>query len=241
MKKQLLGLLIILAFSASLFSQDITFVPRETELTDTLNSEMVFEVDVTNISAAEQTLFIVRTINNLPEGWSSSICFDSCLPGWVDSATTTSEYGSSPLQPGQTRLVALHIFPLTNVGTGYAQMQAGTLRSPDIRTTVDLTAIVNPTSIEDEKTFVDNYYLAQNHPNPFNPSTKINFGLKKSGNVEITVYNILGNKVATLVNGYKSAGNHSVSFSANNLSSGIYFYKIVTNEFVQTKKMILEK
>jgi hypothetical protein len=241
MKKQLLGLLIILAFSATLFSQDITFVPRETELTDTLNSEMIFEVDVTNISAAEQTLFIVRTINNLPEGWSSSICFDSCLPGWVDSATTTSEYGSSPLQPGETRLVALHVFPLTNVGTGYAQMQAGTLRNPDIRTTVDLTAIVNPTSIEDVNAAVDNYYLAQNYPNPFNPSTKINFGLERAGEVEITVYNILGNKISTLVNGVKSAGNHSVVFDASNLSSGIYFYKLVTKEFTQIRKMLLLK
>jgi hypothetical protein len=241
MKKYLLSIIIVFVLSVSLFPQDITFVPRETELTDTLNSEMVFEFDATNISAAEQTLFIVRTINNLPEGWSSSICFDSCLPGWVDSATTSSEYGSSPFQPGETRVVALHVFPLNNAGTGYVQMQAGTLRNPDIRIAVDLTAIVNPVSVEDEKSVVDNYYMAQNYPNPFNPSTRINFGLKKAGNVEITVYNILGNKTATLVNEFKSAGNHSVSFNASNLSSGIYFYKIITNEFVQTKKMILEK
>ncbi len=241
MKKKLLSLFFVFAITTSIFSQDITFIPRETELTDTLNSEMIFEVDVTNISAAEQTLFIVRTINNLPEGWSSSICFDSCLPGWVDSATTSSEYGSSPLQPGETRLIALHVFPLTNVGTGYAQMQAGTLRNPDIRSTVDLTAIVNPTAVETENTLVTDYYLAQNFPNPFNPSTKINFGLKKSTNVEINVYNILGNKVATLVNEFKPAGNHSVLFNAKNLSSGIYFYKIVTNEFVQTRKMLMLK
>lgn len=241
MKKKLLSLFFVFAITTSIISQDITFIPRETELTDTLNSEMIFEVDVTNISAAEQTLFIVRTINNLPEGWSSSICFDSCLPGWVDSATTSSEYGSSPLQPGETRLIALHVFPLTNVGTGYAQMQAGTLRNPDIRSTVDLTAIVNPTAVETENTLVTDYYLAQNYPNPFNPSTKINFGLKKSSNVEINVYNILGNKVATLVNEFKPAGNHSVLFNAKNLSSGIYFYKIVTNEFAQTRKMLMLK
>ena len=241
MKNILLSLYIIIVLSTSLFSQDITFVPRETELTDTLNSEMIFEFDVTNISAAEQTVFIVRTINILPESWSSSICFDSCLPGWVDSATTSSEYGSSPLQPNETRVVALHIFPLTNVGTGYAQMQAGTLRNPDIRTTVDLTAIVNPVSVENENTIVADYYLAQNYPNPFNPSTKINFGLKKAGNVKITVYNILGNKIATLFDGYKSAGKHTVIFDASNISSGVYLYKIVSNEFVGTRKMILEK
>ena len=120
-------------------------------------------------------------------------------------------------------------------------MQAATFRNPNNRVTVDLTAIVNPVSVEDENTLVAGYYLEQNYPNPFNPSTKINFGLKKAGNVEITVYNILGNKVATLLNGFKSAGNHSVSFNASSLSSGVYFYKIVTNEFVQARKMILEK
>jgi hypothetical protein len=98
-----------------------------------------------------------------------------------------------------------------------------------------------PTAVEDENTLVVDYYLAQNYPNPFNPSTKINYGLERAGEVEITVYNILGNKISTLVDGMKSAGNHSVSFNASNLSSGIYFYKIVTNEFVQTRKMILEK
>ena len=98
-----------------------------------------------------------------------------------------------------------------------------------------------PTSVETENTVVDNYYLEQNYPNPFNPSTIINYGLKKSDNVEITVYNVLGNKVATLVNGYKSAGMHSVDFNAANLASGIYFYKIVTPGFIQTQKMILEK
>jgi hypothetical protein len=241
MKKILICLTILFAFSVSLFSQDITFVPRETELTDTLNSEMIFEIDVTNNSAAEQTLFIVRTINNLPEGWSSSLCMESCLPSTLDSVTTTTLYGSSPFSPGETRLFSLHVVPQNNIGTGFVQMQAGTLRNPNNRVTIDLTAIVNPVSVEDENTLVTDYYLAQNYPNPFNPSTKINFGLKKACEVEITVYNILGNKVATLFSGIKSAGNHSILFDAANLSSGVYFYKIITNEFVQTRKMILEK
>ena len=197
MKKQLLGLLIILAFSTSLFSQDITFVPRETELTDTLNSEMIFEIDVTNISAVEQTVFLVRTLNDLPDNWESSLCFDFCYPGTLDSVATTSDFGSSPLLVGETRVVSIHILPFVNSGVAHIQVQAGTFGNRNYRFTVDLTAIVNPTSIEDEKVVVDNYYLAQNYPNPFNPSTKINYGLKKSGNVEITVYNILGNKVAT--------------------------------------------
>jgi hypothetical protein len=159
----------------------------------------------------------------------------------VDSVATTPSFASTPLTPGETREVAMHVFPNVNSGTGYVQLQAGTFRNPNDRVTVDLTATVNPVSVEDKNAVVDKYYLQQNYPNPFNPSTKINFGLKKAGNVEITVYNILGNKVATLLNGYKPAGNYSVTFDASKLSSGIYLYRIVTNEFVQTRKMILEK
>ena len=145
------------------------------------------------------------------------------------------------MEPGDTLITSLHVTALQHEGTANVQIQIGTFRNPEVRTTIDFVATTIPTSVEDENAVVENYYLAQNYPNPFNPSTKINYGLEKAGEVEITVYNILGNKIATLVNGIKSAGNHSVSFNASNLSSGIYFYKIVTNGFVQTKKMILEK
>jgi len=241
MKRKLLSLVIVFTLATSLFSQDITFVPRQTTLSDTLGTEIVFYIDVTNITQADQTVFLVRTINNLPADWTSSLCFDSCLPYWIDSATTSPEYGSTPLTPGETREIAVHVFSQINYGTGYVQIQAGTLRNPNTRITVDLTAIVNPVSVEGEKTLVTDYYLAQNYPNPFNPSTQINYGLKKSGNVEISVYNILGNKIATLFDGFKSAGKHTALLNASNLSSGVYFYKIVTGEFVQTRKMILEK
>jgi hypothetical protein len=106
---------------------------------------------------------------------------------------------------------------------------------------LDFVATTVPVAVEDENRPVKEYSLQQNYPNPFNPSTKINFGLKKAGNVEVTIYNILGNKIATLLNGFQSAGNHSVIFDAAKFSSGVYLYRIVTNEFIQTRKMILEK
>lgn len=88
--------------------------------------------------------------------------------------------------------------------------------------------------------------LFQNHPNPFNPSTIISYQLEKSGSVSIKVYDILGNRVATLVDNEKqNAGNHSVEFNkfsnSNNLSSGIYFYQIIAGQYIDTKKMILLK
>jgi hypothetical protein len=85
------------------------------------------------------------------------------------------------------------------------------------------------------------YALEQNFPNPFNPSTKINFSLPVEGFVTLDVYNSIGQKVATLVNETKSAGTYAVDFDASDLTSGIYFYKISSGNFSETKKMILLK
>jgi len=85
------------------------------------------------------------------------------------------------------------------------------------------------------------FALEQNFPNPFNPSTKINFSLPVEGFVTLDVYNSIGQKVATLVNETKTAGTYAVDFNASDLTSGIYFYKISSGNFTETKKMILLK
>ncbi|MFA7361757.1 MAG: T9SS type A sorting domain-containing protein, partial [Candidatus Kapaibacterium sp.] len=85
------------------------------------------------------------------------------------------------------------------------------------------------------------YALSQNYPNPFNPTTKINFALPKSGLVTMKVYDILGKEVATLVNEVRNAGSYTLDFNASNLTSGTYFYRLESNGFVGTKKMMLVK
>ncbi|GBD86196.1 hypothetical protein BMS3Abin03_00106 [bacterium BMS3Abin03] len=90
------------------------------------------------------------------------------------------------------------------------------------------------------------FTLAQNYPNPFNPSTKISFGLATDSKVTLTVYNLLGETVATLVNSNMAAGNHDVIFDAANLNSSVYFYRIEANgvdgsRFTSVRKMILTK
>jgi hypothetical protein len=91
------------------------------------------------------------------------------------------------------------------------------------------------------------FALMQNYPNPFNPSTSIKYALPTESNVRIIVYNLIGQKITELVNGTQTAGYHEVTFNANYLSSGIYFYKIIatsknnTKEFVVAKKMLLLK
>lgn len=85
------------------------------------------------------------------------------------------------------------------------------------------------------------YALDQNYPNPFNPVTTIQFSLEKAGKTTLEIYNVLGQKVATLVNGDLNAGAHRYQWNASGLSSGIYFYRLRSNEFVATKKMLLVK
>jgi len=86
-----------------------------------------------------------------------------------------------------------------------------------------------------------NYSISQNYPNPFNPVTKINFALPKSGFVIMKVYDMLGKEVSTLVNQNMKAGNYNVDFNGSNLASGVYVYKIQSNEFTAVKKMMLIK
>jgi hypothetical protein len=230
-----------LLIAYNLKAQDITFEPHNTFLYGDPGTEIIFDIDVTNITTQDQTVFLVRTINNLPAGWSSSLCFDLCFANFIDSIATTSDFGSSPLTPGETRVVSLHVFTDNTVGTAEVQIQAGTFRHPDDRITVNFMATTDPTISVRENLFVNKYYLFQNYPNPFNPSTRIDYNVGKPGLVQLKVYNILGVEVATLVDEYKNAGNYSFDFSADNYSSGVYFYSLSVNDFTQTRKMILEK
>jgi len=88
---------------------------------------------------------------------------------------------------------------------------------------------------------ITTYSLEQNYPNPFNPSTEINFTLANSGNITLKVYDSLGLEVAILVDGYLKAGKHSVMFNAKNFTSGVYYYRIKSDNFTSTRKMIVIK
>jgi len=93
--------------------------------------------------------------------------------------------------------------------------------------------------IEVEVRIINKFTLEQNYPNPFNPSTKINWQSPVGSYQTLKVYDVLGNKVATLVDEYRPAGNHEVEFDASSLASGIYLYQLRTGEIILTKKMVL--
>lgn len=88
---------------------------------------------------------------------------------------------------------------------------------------------------------VNEFDLVQNYPNPFNPTTEITYSLRTQGDVSLTVSNILGQKVSSLVNGIRSAGVHTVAFNANGLPSGMYFYTLQSGDLKKTNKMLLLK
>ena len=96
--------------------------------------------------------------------------------------------------------------------------------------------------VEDESpSLINSYCIEQNYPNPFNPSTTIRYSIPEAGFVSLSVFNILGEKIAVLVNELKNSGSYEVKFFKQDLIAGIYFYSLSVNGFTKTRKMVLAK
>ena len=109
---------------------------------------------------------------------------------------------------------------------------------------VDWLQLINEytvTGIKQAPVLPDGFALSQNYPNPFNPTTNINFSVGKLSHVELSVYNVLGQKVATLVDQRTPAGAFRVAWDASNMSSGLYFYTMKTDNLTVTRKMMVIK
>ena len=107
---------------------------------------------------------------------------------------------------------------------------------------ITLTRALQVSNEDDEFGIPTEYSLDQNYPNPFNPTTNIRFALPQASRVSLTIYNVLGQQVATLINGeQRVAGRYTVSFDASSLASGLYIYRIQAGSFINTRKMLLVK
>lgn len=126
----------------------------------------------------------------------------------------------------------LYSICFSNPGYGWAVGEAGTVLA---------NTTVNETSINKFNNVVDKFYLSQNYPNPFNPATNIKYSIIKNGLVVLKVFDNLGRNIATLVNEKQNAGTYEINFNAGNLPSGIYFYKLQSGDFTDTKKMLVVK
>jgi hypothetical protein len=156
----------------------------------------------------------------------AEVCFQTIKPRVVEQFASISE-------PDITQFVGMYN-ALPNI--------------PFIMKSDSLTVFV--TDVGDDVSTLKGFELSQNYPNPFNPNTQISYQISIPSNVSLKVYDVLGNEVATLVDGYKSVGKYEVNFSATSgasfLSSGLYFYKLEAtannkNIFREVRKMILLK
>ena len=150
----------------------------------------------------------------------------------VDDPVMIPSFSSQTLAVGDSAVY----FVSAGYGANQAEMLASMAQAEDKYTT-----LFAATSVNESEILPSAYSLSQNYPNPFNPSTKISFQIPQSENVTLKIYNVLGKEVATLINGKMAAGKHDVDFSAEGLSSGLYFYSLKAGSFQETKKMILIK
>lgn len=237
--------LIILFFVTPLvFAQDIEVITHGTTKYEPVGTlEIVIYFEIVNVSADTQIVFEKRTIDSLPDNWSSSLCFgENCFAPFVDSVATTQSFGTPAPGPNDTVETSIHFTTdLTSIATGYVQIEVGTFRNPEDRIVLNFVATTDSTVSVRETKMLSSYNLYQNYPNPFNPTTMINYNLGEPGLVQLKVYNVLGIEVATLVNEQQNSGDYLIDFNAADLSSGVYFYSLTVNNFTQTRKMILEK
>jgi YVTN family beta-propeller protein len=176
-----------------------------------------------------------------------------------DTATWKGFAGATPMydsqHPTDPSLSGGDQFDLADIGLTFAKYvkltDLGILKQEGLfNGDFDLDAVVainsregQPSSLsEDQNTTPVSFKLEQNYPNPFNPTTKINYELPITNYVDLSIYNSLGQKVATLVSGVKEAGNHQVQWDATGFASSVYYYILRTGSgFMETKKLVLLK
>jgi len=175
--------------------------------------------------------------------WYDGYEVDASYWGWLNHNSIDQSYVSNTADgpviiPSQDAIAlsngqSVTIYYAVAVGSNESEMLANMQAAQQKYSSI--------TVVADKQPLPTSFSLDQNYPNPFNPSTKISYQLPQSGFVTLKVYNAIGKEVATLVNEEKSAGRYEINFDAAGLTSGVYFYKITTNNFTQTNKMLLIK
>ncbi|MFZ4591421.1 MAG: YCF48-related protein [Ignavibacteria bacterium] len=177
---------------------------------------------LTNLNFINQlTGYVISGVPTM--GGSPSIyCTTNGGNNWVNQLIP---YGTSPAM--------MNAIQFSDSTTGYIVGDSGVV----LKTTTGGFVGIKNVYVEIPK----KYYLLQNYPNPFNPTTNIKFSIIKTGQVKLIVYDIIGREVQTLVNESLKPGTYEAAFDGSSLNSGVYFYKLVTGNFTETKKMILIK
>ena len=243
MKKSLLILFAMFVLATSAYSQNFTFTKigpdtASYENGGTFGSYYTYAV-LSNTGSTPVKIKFQKMARNIPSGWSADLCYELC---YVETEV---------IPPGDQNYVTLapgvidSLFDVTwgvpgpGVGTQTVRMFNYDNPSQFVETTFHVrrtTTAVTPIS-----SLVKSFELKQNYPNPFNPTTNINFSIPKNQNVSLKVYDMMGREVAELVNRFMQAGEYKADFSGANLTSGVYYYALKTEEFTATKSMVLVK
>ncbi len=147
-------------------------------------------------------------------------------------------FGPLMIQPGDTQSIIIAQM-ITRNNSNLQSIMALKTYSNYVKNFYDNNFIVSVQNISSEAP--ESFELSQNNPNPFNPVTKINYKLWVAGYTKLVVYNVLGQEVSILVSEKQVAGTHQVVFDGSGLTSGVYFYRIESGHFVETKRMVLLK
>jgi len=204
-------------------------IPGRTEIAD---GGFLFPCDFRGFSSLSQVdTFAIRIDGARVEASGVAISWANNLNTYSSSWKLYSRAGSVLTEVADMITTTSYTFAATGNRIEFAIIKIG-LSTTDVKASKnDLPSI---------------FQLEQNYPNPFNPTTKINYAVKEFSHIRIAVYNILGQEVATLVNGELATGRYSIDWNGMNynneaISSGIYFYRMTAGNYVETKKMILIK
>lgn len=177
-------------------------------------------------------------------GVTNAMVGDTVTFEWVDGDHTTTCDGSTGTSLPGGAATWDEVINSVSTTFSYVLTVAGTYNYKCIPHFPSMVGTINATvsSItQTSSSFPEVYSLNQNFPNPFNPSTSIKFDIVNAGFVKVKVYNNLGKEVSTIVNENLSAGSYQVNWNAAGLTSGVYFYRLETVDYVATKKMLLVK
>jgi hypothetical protein len=242
MKKLLLLLAAVFALSTSAYSQSFTFTKigpdtARYENGGTFDTYYTYAV-MKNTGSTPLHIKFQKMSRNIPSGWAADMCYGLC---YVNTEVIPPN-GTVDLAPGEVDSTFEVTWTVSNPGVGMQVVRMFNNDNPSQfqevtfyvkRTTVGITPL---------SSVVKTFELGQNYPNPFNPTTNINFSIPRTQNVTLKVFDMMGREVANLVNNERlNAGEYKVDFSGANLSSGMYYYTIKTDEFSSTKSMVLVK
>ena len=219
------------------------FIHENTEIHSSIDSTVRFDGLIYNLSNDVVHITIMRTVNDIPQDWNSSMCIGmSCYSPSTDSITIE-------ISEGDSASCGLSI-QINGQGEGVIELHLFNIDDTSDSTNVDISINATPTisihEIGPEKDLVKKFALGANYPNPFNPSTSISYALINSEMVNLSIYDMRGRLVRTLFRGNQILGYHTMDWNGTDgqgrpVSAGSYIYTIQVGNEVKTKKMTLLK